>query len=151
MFLWHRQAISLHKVAYRLQAIAAILLYWIRIKVVQQLTCLTYAVRRPNGPAGPLGRPIWPVSCLTRPSCQFNWIESFLSTLVITDVGMLIKCRVFAELFTDVLHCQCCDCCRYCVVNDAWWIKLISCMSTDYSVRAPVWPMKYEGIKWISL
>jgi len=43
-----RQAI--HYVVYRLPAIAAILFYWIRIKVVpQQLTCLTLG--RPNGPA----------------------------------------------------------------------------------------------------
>ena len=33
----------------RLPAIAAILFYWIRMKVVQQLTCLTLG--RPNGPA----------------------------------------------------------------------------------------------------
>jgi len=33
---------------YRLPAIAAILFYWIRMKVVQQLTCLTLG--RPNGP-----------------------------------------------------------------------------------------------------
>jgi len=36
-------------VVYRLPAIAAILFYWIRMKVVQQLTCLTLG--RPNGPA----------------------------------------------------------------------------------------------------
>jgi len=35
-------------VVYRLLAIAAILFYWIRMKVVQQLTCLTLG--RPNGP-----------------------------------------------------------------------------------------------------
>jgi len=34
---------------YRLPTIAAILFYWIRMKVVQQLTCLTFG--RPNGPA----------------------------------------------------------------------------------------------------
>ena len=33
----------------RLPAIAAILFYWIRMKVVQQLTCLTLG--SPNGPA----------------------------------------------------------------------------------------------------
>ena len=33
----------------RLRAIAAILFYWIRMNVVQQLTCLTLS--RPNGPA----------------------------------------------------------------------------------------------------
>ena len=38
-----RQAI--HYVVYRLPAIAAIWFYWIRLKVVQQLTC------RPSGPA----------------------------------------------------------------------------------------------------
>ena len=32
-----------------LPAVAAILFYWIRMKVVQQLTCLTLG--RPNGPA----------------------------------------------------------------------------------------------------
>jgi len=42
-----RQAI--HYVMYRLPAIAAILFYWIMMKVVQQLTCLTLG--RPNGPA----------------------------------------------------------------------------------------------------
>jgi len=42
-----RQAI--HYVVYRLPAIAAILFYWIRMKVVQQLTCLILG--RPNGPA----------------------------------------------------------------------------------------------------
>jgi len=36
-------------VEYRLPAIAAILFYWIRMKVVQQLTCL--ASGRPSGPA----------------------------------------------------------------------------------------------------
>jgi len=34
---------------YCLPAIAAILFYWIRMNVVQQLTCLTLS--RPNGPA----------------------------------------------------------------------------------------------------
>jgi len=34
---------------YRLPPIAAILFYWIRMKVVQQLTCPTLG--RPNGPA----------------------------------------------------------------------------------------------------
>jgi len=34
---------------FRLPAIAAILFYWIGMKVVQQLTCLTLG--RPNGPA----------------------------------------------------------------------------------------------------
>jgi len=42
-----RQAI--HYVVYRLPAIACILFYWIRMKVVQQLTYLTLG--RPNGPA----------------------------------------------------------------------------------------------------
>jgi len=36
-------------VVYRLTAIAAILFYWITMKVVRQLTCLTLG--RPNGPA----------------------------------------------------------------------------------------------------
>ena len=40
---------AIHYVVYRLPAIAAILFYSIRIKVVQQLTCLTLG--RPNGPA----------------------------------------------------------------------------------------------------
>ena len=48
-----RQAI--HYVVYRLSTIAAILFYWIRMKVVQQLTCLTQVV--------PMVRPIRPVSC----------------------------------------------------------------------------------------
>jgi len=38
---------------YRLPAIAAILFYWITMKVVQQLTCLTLG--RPNGPAYSIG------------------------------------------------------------------------------------------------
>ena len=38
---------SVHYVVYRLPAVAAILFYWIRMKVVQQLTCLTLG--RPNG------------------------------------------------------------------------------------------------------
>ena len=42
-----RQAI--HYVVYRPPAIAVILFYWIRMKVVQQLTCLTLG--RPSGPA----------------------------------------------------------------------------------------------------
>jgi len=42
-----RQAI--HYMVYRLPAIAAILFYWITMKVVQQLTCLTLG--RPNGSA----------------------------------------------------------------------------------------------------
>jgi len=37
-----------YSVVYCLPAIAAVLFYWIRMKVVQQLTCLTY---RLNGPA----------------------------------------------------------------------------------------------------
>ena len=45
----------IHYVVYRLRAIAAILFYWIRMEVVQQLTCLTQAV--------PMVRPIRPVSC----------------------------------------------------------------------------------------
>jgi len=45
-------------VVYRLPAIAAIL-YWITMKAVQQLTGLTEA--------GPMDRPIRPVSCWTRP------------------------------------------------------------------------------------
>ena len=44
---------------YRPPAIASILFYWLRVKVVQQLTCLTQAV--------PMVRPIRPVSCWTRP------------------------------------------------------------------------------------
>ena len=36
-------------IVYRLPAIAAVLFYWIRTKVVQQLTCLTLG--SPNGPA----------------------------------------------------------------------------------------------------
>jgi len=32
---------AIYYVMYRLAAIAAILFYWIRMKVVQQLTCLT--------------------------------------------------------------------------------------------------------------
>ena len=39
LLLWRREAI--HYVVYCLPAIAAILFYWIRMKVVQQLTCLT--------------------------------------------------------------------------------------------------------------
>ena len=42
-----RQAI--HNAVYRLPAIAAILFYWITMKVVLQLTCLTLG--RPNSPA----------------------------------------------------------------------------------------------------
>ena len=42
-----RQAI--HYVVYRLPLIAAILFHWIRIKVVQQLTCITLGC--PSGPA----------------------------------------------------------------------------------------------------
>ena len=38
-----------------LQTISAILFYWIRMKVVQQLTCLTDFV--------PMVRPMRPVSC----------------------------------------------------------------------------------------
>jgi len=44
-----------HTLVYRLPAIAAILFCWIRMKVVQQLTCLTQVV--------PMVRPIRPVSC----------------------------------------------------------------------------------------
>ena len=44
---------------YRLPTIAAILFYWITMKAVQQLTGLTLA--------GPMVRPIRPVSCWTRP------------------------------------------------------------------------------------
>jgi len=40
-------------VVYRLSAVAAILFYWIRMEVVQQLTCLTLG--RPNGPAHSTG------------------------------------------------------------------------------------------------
>jgi len=43
-----RQAI--HYVVYRLPAVAAILFYWIKMKVVQQLICLSN-IGRPNGPA----------------------------------------------------------------------------------------------------
>ena len=39
-----------------LPAVAAILFYWIRMKVVQQLTCLTLG--RPNGPAYSTGEHI---------------------------------------------------------------------------------------------
>jgi len=39
----------IHYAVYRLPAIAAILFYWIRMKVVQQLTCLTLG--HLNGPA----------------------------------------------------------------------------------------------------
>jgi len=46
--LW-RQCRPRHYVVYRLPAIAAILFYLIRMKVVQQLTCLTLG--GPNGPA----------------------------------------------------------------------------------------------------
>jgi len=41
--------LAIHYVVYRLPAIAAILFYWITMKVVQHLTCLTLG--RPNGPA----------------------------------------------------------------------------------------------------
>jgi len=47
----YRQAI--HCIVYRLLAIAAILFYWIRMKVDQQLTCLTLG--RPSGPAHSTG------------------------------------------------------------------------------------------------
>ena len=46
------------RIVYRLPAIAAVLLYWITMKVVQQLTGLTQAP--------PMVRPIRPVSCWTR-------------------------------------------------------------------------------------
>jgi len=42
-------------VVYHLLAIAAILLYWIKMKAVQQLTGLTQV--------GPVVRPVRPVSC----------------------------------------------------------------------------------------
>jgi len=42
-------ALPLSQTANRLPAIAAISFYWIRMKVVQQLTCLTLG--RPSGPA----------------------------------------------------------------------------------------------------
>ena len=43
-----------HYVVYRLPAIAAILFYWITMKVVQHLTCLNTGC--PNGPAYSTGK-----------------------------------------------------------------------------------------------
>ena len=54
---YYRQAIQY--VVYHLPAITAILFYWIRMKVVQKPTCLTYTV--------PMVRPIQLVSCWTCP------------------------------------------------------------------------------------
>jgi len=55
--IWH----AIHYVVYRQPAIAAILFYWIRMTVVQQI-CLAWAV--------PMVRPIRPVSCSTRSRCS---------------------------------------------------------------------------------
>ena len=46
---------TLHYAVYHLPAIAASLFYWIRMKVVQQLTCVT--LQRPNGPVYSTGAP----------------------------------------------------------------------------------------------
>jgi len=64
-----RQAI--HYVVYRLPATADILFYWIRMKVVQQPTCLTRAI--------PMVQPIRPVSCRTCPWWQ-NLIHHWMTT-----------------------------------------------------------------------
>ena len=50
---WQRlPAGDIRYVVYRLTAVAAILFYWITMKVVQQLTCLTLG--RPNDSTGEL-------------------------------------------------------------------------------------------------
>jgi len=84
---------------YHLPAIAAILFYWIRMKVVQQLTCLTQAV--------PMLRGIRPVSCWSCPRTTLsNKIKSVLTRSAkwstwlfgfdVTAAGLLCLCRTAA-------------------------------------------------------
>ena len=68
---------------YHLPAVAAILFYWIRIKVVQQLTCLT--LDRPNGLAYSTGEMLRGVP-VVHPVPQSGWSRQVHYTLAAVEV-----------------------------------------------------------------
>ena len=84
----------------RLPAITAILFHWITMKAVLQLTGLTLA--------GPMDRPITPVSCWTRPwhhlltnvGCHVNWVL----LMIICSLNLQLNCHWLTELLVLVHH-----------------------------------------------